>query len=135
MKDRERESRPNSPTSEGYGTGSSFAYHKVGASASERISSSKANKSNTQHHREKQFSTLKHIDDILDNLNFNSREMADERRGHSQGQIQVQGGDGSYRGEEESTFKGRQGQRKGNNSSTGINNLIQMVDEVVSKLS
>ena len=156
VKERVRESRPGSPTQEGYGTGSSFAYHKTGASASARISGSKANKSNTQHHKAKQFTTLQHIDDILDDLNFSSREMATERLSstlparklNSQGNGNGNGnGNGRGKGigagggvdvsgvKDELTYKGRQGLRKGNSSSTGISNLIQMVDEVVSKLS
>jgi hypothetical protein len=75
---------------------------------------------------------MQNLDDVLNRLNVNSRDMA-----MSSDKIPPVHHGTKDKGEEDVglTVKARQGQRKGNNSTTGINNLIQMVNEVVSNLA
>lgn len=124
--------KENTTALEGYGTGSSFAHRKSAVSSSRRISSSKSHKEYVKHQKEKQNGTLQNIDDILNKLNVNSRDMA-----MSNDKIPPIHYSTRDKGEDEVGIglKARQGQRRGNNSTTEMNNLIQMVNEVVSNLA
>jgi hypothetical protein len=124
--------KENTSALEGYGTGSSFAHRRSALSSNRRISNSKAHKDLVKHQKEKQSGTMQNLDDVLNKLNVNSRDMA-----MSSDKIPPVHYNTRDKGEEDAGLgvKARQGQRKGNTSTTGINNLIQMVNEVVSNLA